>query len=183
MHSIDTFRHTPLKDIARNSISSLAALALLTGSGLPLHAEQAIQPIGFTASNETASSAENSVTLNLNDDYYAIEQGTHATFYPFDNDQFNSTEVGPFTLVVSPGAEFTNPRSINWGLQFLDNQYRLYMQFHELQAGDYTVKYSVTPKNKLIESDEAMVHVHVYDPADRVAMFLPGLYAGSVASE
>ncbi len=112
-----------------------------------------------------------------------MEQCSHATFYPFDNDQYISAEVGSVNLTVSPGSEIVSPMTVNWFMPLLNNQRVLMMQFHNPTAGDYTVTYKITPTNDSIQADQATIHLHVFDPTDRQALYLPSIYSENVSDE
>lgn len=185
MYSLNRLRYAPLKEIVKSGITSGLVLALMGGIGLPVGAQQteSVPSAGATSNAETTKPTEASAELNLNDDYYTMEKGGHATFYPFENDNFNSNEVGHFTLNVLPGPEIEAPMTVNWFMPLLNGKYVLMMQFHNPATGDYTVKYSITPHNEQIEPDEATVHLHVYDPEDRVALYLPQIQKANTIDE
>lgn len=181
MSNVNRLRYAPLKEILKSGLTSALALALMGGTGLPVQAQQ--EPMPPAGAIGSAEAAEALATLNLNDDYYTMEQGSHATFYPFENDQYNSSEVGQVILTVSPCPEIVPPMSVNWFMPILNNQRVLMMQFHTPPAGDYTVTYEITPANDSIPADQATIHLHVFDPADRQALYLPNLQNATAVNE
>ena len=183
MYGLNTLRHSPVKEIIRNGVTSGLILALMGGNGLPVHAQQeSMPPAGAIVNNEGVVPTEESPALNMHDDYYTMEENTYAQFKPFENDEMDWVQIGLWRMTISPGPGVNFPWKHDVDLVNHYTEWELTMTFPYPEVGEYTFTLDMKQKDGPL-SDTSVVHLNVVPKQEQLTLLLPNIQNTGVANE